>query len=68
MRHYLVMDAGRTARVEVDADSPRQARERAKRQLGAYVGALEVWEKEDPLVGNREGTQEFFGARPPIIL
>lgn len=70
MRHYLVMDTGRTTRTEVEAESPRQAREKAKAHLRhrGWVGDLEVWEKEDPLVGNRAGTQEFFGARPPIIL
>lgn len=67
---YLVMDSGRTTRTEVEAGSPRQARERARQQLGkrGWVGELEVYVKEDPLTGNREGTEEFFGARPPIIL
>jgi hypothetical protein len=67
---YLVMDTARTARVEVDAMSPRQAREKAKGQLQArgWIGELEVYEKEDPLKGNKPGTEEFFGARPPIIL
>ncbi len=67
---YLVMDAGRSARVEVEAPSPRQAREQAKQQLQArgWIGELEVYEREDPLKGNRPATEEFFGARPPIIL
>jgi len=64
------MDAGRSARIEVDAPSPRHAKEQAKRQLQArgWIGELEVYEKDDPLKGNRAGTEEFFGARPPIIL
>jgi hypothetical protein len=64
------MDSGRSARIEVDALSPRQAKEKAKQQLQArgWIGELEVYEKENPLKGNREGTEEFFGARPPIIL
>ena len=67
---YLVMDTGRSARIEVEATSPRQAREQAKQQLYArgWIGELEVYEREDPLSGNRAGTEEFFGARPPIIL
>lgn len=68
---YMVMDAGRSVKVEVTAASPIQAREQAKRQLSSrgWIGDLEVYEKEDPLKGKqREATQEFFGARPPIIL
>jgi len=65
---YLVMDAvGK--KVEVEATTPRKAREKAKGEMrGVYVGELTVWERQDPLQHNREGTQEFFGARPPIIL
>ena len=64
---YLVMDAiGK--KVEVEAATPRKAREKAKQEMRAYVGELTVWERQDPLQHNREGTQEFFGARPPIIL
>lgn len=66
---YLVMDSGRTAHVEVEATSARQAKEQAKKQLRrGWVGDLEVYVREDPLKGNRAGTEEFFGARPPIIL
>lgn len=70
MTNFLVMDSGRSVRIEIDARSPQQAREQAKRQLSArgWIGELEVYEKEDPLVKNRAGTEEFFGARPPIIL
>jgi len=70
VREFMVMDSGRSVKIEVTAPSPRDAREKAKRELQArgWIGELEVYEKEDPLVGNREGTQEFFGARPPIIL
>ena len=68
--NFLVRDSGRTAHIEVEATSPRMAREKAKQQLRSrgWVGELEVYVKEDPLKGNREGTEEFFGARPPIIL
>jgi hypothetical protein len=66
---YLVMDSGRTVHEEVEATSPRQARELAKRQIRrGWVGELEVYVREDPLKGNKAGTEEFFGARPPIIL
>lgn len=65
---YLVMDTARTTRVEVEATSARQAKEKAKHQLRGWIGELEVYVKDDPLKGNREGTEEFFGARPPIIL
>lgn len=65
---YLIMDSGRTVRVELDATSPLQAREKAKRQMRGWVGDLEVFIREDPLTANRAGTEEFFGARPPIIL
>jgi hypothetical protein len=68
MTNFLVMDTGRTVRVEIEAPSPQRARETAKRQLSGWVGDLEVYVKEDPLKGNRPATEEFFGARPPIIL
>ena len=63
---YLVMDAiGK--KIEVEASTPRQAREKARRQQ-AFVGDVQVWERLDPMKENRAGTQEFFGVRPPIIL
>lgn len=66
---YLVMDSGRTVHEEIEATSPRQAREQVKHRLKrGWVGELEVYVKENPLQLNRESTQEFFGARPPIIL
>lgn len=70
MAQYLIMDSGRTVREVVQADSPREAKEKAKRFLKrGWIGELEVYIKEDPLKGEqREATQNFFGARPPIIL
>lgn len=68
MTHFLVIDTGRTVRVEIEASSAQRAREKAKQQLSGWVGDLEVFVREDPLKGNRPATEEFFGARPPIIL
>ena len=70
MTAFLVMDTGRTVRETVEAYSPRQAQYKAAKKLSlrGWVGELEVYAKEDPLKGNLEGTREFFGARPPIIL
>jgi hypothetical protein len=63
------MDSGRTVHEEVEATSPRMAREKIKSRLKrGWIGELEVYVREDPLRQNQEATQEFFGARPPIIL
>ena len=65
---YMVVD-GLNRRVTVEASTPASAREKAKRQFEhGPVGHLAVFEKLDPLKGNLEGTQEFFGATPRIIL
>lgn len=65
---YMVVD-GLSRRVTVEASTPASAREKAKRQFpNGPVGTLAVFEKLDPLQANREGTQEFFGSTPRIIL
>lgn len=65
---YMVVD-GLNRRVTVEASTPASAREKAKREFpNGPVGTLAVFEKLDPLQANREGTQEFFGSTPRIIL
>jgi hypothetical protein len=63
---YMVMDQiGK--RVEVDALTPRSAREKAKYELKDFVGELHVFEKLDPVKENTEATREFFAPRAIII-